>query len=423
MSKGRLVKVAACAVVAIGLAGGAAAERVTFTKDVLPILQENCQSCHRPYGKNMSGMIAPMSLITYQEVRPWAKAIARAVESKAMPPWHATEATHGVFRNERTLTDDEIATITKWVEQRAPRGRQEDAPAPIDFSTSGWNFGDPDLVIDFPEPFFVEDDVQDLYHNITVQLTEEQLPEERWIKSLEFKPGSEIVHHIIGYARSVSGDPEADPEAEETSRGMIGGNAPGKENETYPSGFGMKLRPHSHVTFAMHYHKEPGPGTGRWDSSQIGVQFHERDAVIDHPVEITNIAYGGFEIPPNHGNWKVGASKTFEEDTLLLSLMPHMHLRGKAAKYTAFYPDGSSEELLDVPNYDFNWQTQYNYAVNKELPKGTRLEMEFWFDNSPERGEFAGVNPDRAVRFGGPTTDEMDLAWITVAPAEPVSGD
>ncbi len=388
----------------------------TFTKDIMPILQENCQTCHRPAGTNLSGMIAPMSLITYQEVRPWAKAISKAVNAKVMPPWDATPEFHGVFKNERTLTEDQIATIEKWVKMRAPRGNPKDAPEPLTFSDSGWNFGEPDLVIDFPEPFFVPDDIQDLYHNITSKITEEQLPEDRWIRSIEFKPGSEVVHHIIGYANSQGN-------AGDETRGMLGGNAPGADQTELPEGFGIKLHKDSTVTFAMHYHKEAGPGTGMLDGSQIGFQFHPKGAKVEHPVEISTISYGGFTIPPHNKRWKVGASRTFKEDTLLLSMLPHMHLRGTAAKYTAFYPDGTSELLLDVPQYDFNWQTGYGYEVNKEIPAGTRIEMEFWFDNSEEQAAKGGFNPNRAISFGGPTTDEMDLAWITIAPEAPVSSD
>jgi len=156
-----------------------AAGPVTFTKDVLPILQENCQDCHRPSGANMAGMIAPMSLMTYQEVRPWAKSIVRAIAENAMPPWHASKNHHGEFSNERTLTAEEIQIFTEWVKSGARRGNPNDAPAPIEFSATGWNIGEPDLIIPFDEPYFVADDVEDLYHNITVTLTEDQLPEDK----------------------------------------------------------------------------------------------------------------------------------------------------------------------------------------------------------------------------------------------------
>ncbi len=402
---------------AVQLSAGAE-ERVTFTKDILPILQENCQTCHRPSGTNLSGMIAPMSLMTYEEVRPWAKAISKAASEKVMPPWHAAEEFHGVFSNERTLRQEQIDTLVAWAGQRAPRGNPKDAPEPLSFSESGWNFGEPDLIVDFPEPFFVPDDIQDLYHNVNTKLSEAQLPEDRWIRSIEFKPGSEVVHHIIGHASApgAAGGP---------GRGMLGGNAPGADQAEWPEGYGILLKKGSTVTFALHYHKEAGPGTGRFDSSQIGLQFHPIDKPVTHPIEISTVSHGGFEIPPGHPFWKVGASRTFDEDTLLLNMLPHMHLRGTAARYTAFYPDGTSEVLLHVPEYDFNWQTGYGLKEEKLLPAGTRIEMEMWFDNSSDRAEYTGINPERAISFGGPTTDEMDLAWITVTPKKAIgtSGD
>lgn len=410
------------AVVALGMAatGWAQGQRVTFTKDVLPILQENCQTCHRPSGTNMSGMIAPMSLMTYQEVRPWAKSIAKVVSGREMPPWNASEEFYGHFRNERVLTQDEIDTIVAWVKQRAPRGNPQDAPEPMKFSETGWNLGQPDLVVDFPEPFFVGDEVEDLYHNVTTQLTEELHPDDRWIKWIEFKPGSEVVHHMIGYAHAADDAAAASAEEGEVTRGMLGGNAPGTDTSSYPEGFGVLLPEKAYVTFAMHYHKEPGPGTGVWDSSQMGIKFHDEGVEVTHPVEISTIQHGAFEIPPYADDWKVGASRTFTEDTLLLAMMPHMHLRGKSAKYVAFYPDGTSEVLLDVPKYDFNWQSFYEYGEPKLLPAGTRVEMELVYNNSQENADRVGFNPARAIRFGGPTTDEMDLAWITIAPSAPV---
>lgn len=422
--KFRNVKMMGLATLAMGAGLSSVADvpaKPTFTKDVLPILQENCQSCHRPLGKNLSGMIAPMSLMTYQEVRPWAKAISRAVDEKSMPPWHASETFNGHFKNERTLTADEKATIIKWTEQRAPRGNPSDAPEPIKFPETGWNFGEPDLVVSFAEPFFVEDEVADLYYNTTVKMTKEQMPETKWIKQIEFRPGSEVVHHIIGYAMADGEETEVSAREGEQTRGMLGGMAPGTEEASWPEGYGIQLDPESNITFAMHYHKEAGPGTGMMDSSDIGFVFHDKP--VDHPIEISTIAHGAFEVPPGVSDWRVGASRTFHEDTVLISMMPHMHLRGKAATYTAHYPDGTSEMLLDVPVYDFNWQTQYDLAENKLLPAGTRIEMDLRYDNSVANAEKVGFDPNRPIHFGGPTTDEMDLAWITVAPAAPVSGD
>ncbi len=406
----------------LGAAAGtwaAPPDRPTFMKDVLPILQENCQTCHRPSGLNMSGMVAPMSLMTYEEVRPWAKAIAKAIDSRQMPPWHASAEFDGVFRNERVLSEDEIDTVRAWIQQGAPRGNPSDAPAAMKFSETGWNMGSPDLIVGFPEPFLIGDDIADLYHNVTVQLTKEQLNKDRWVKSIEFKPGSEVVHHIIGYAHPKSDKTDLSGDEGSVTSGMLGGNAPGTDVAAYSDGFGVLLPAEASLTFAMHYHKEAGPGTAVLDNSQMAFKF--QDTAVSHPIEISTIQHGGFEIPPFARDWKVGASRTFNEDTLLVAMMPHMHLRGKSAKYTAFYPDGTSEILLEVPAYDFNWQTSYEYPAPRILPAGTRIEMELVYDNSQENGDRVGFDPSKPIHFGGPTTDEMDLAWITIAPKAPIA--
>lgn len=382
----------------------------TFAKDVAPIMHANCVACHRDAGRNLSGMIAPMSFETYREVRPWSKAIKRVVASREMPPWHASAETHNVFRNERTLTDDEIATIVDWVDAGCPKGNLQDVPKLAE-ATTGWSIGEPDLLLEFKEPYWVGDDVEDIQPTIMVEITEEQLPEPRWISALEFKPGSEVVHHIVTFILS------PDEELDLQNRKMLGRIAPGTDPQSYDPGYGFLLKPGSKMVFAMHYHKESGPGTGAWDSSQMAIKFHDKP--VTHPVDISAIQHGDFEIPPLHPNWRVGGSQTFDEDFILLDLFPHMHLRGKSAKYTAFYPDGTSEELLDVERYDYNWQTAYEYDEYRQMPAGTRIEWEITYDNSEANAEARGINPNRAVRFGGPTTEEMDLGFFSYALAEP----
>ncbi len=411
--------IAACVAVPSWAAGNGP---VTFTKDVLPILQENCQTCHREGGKNMSGMIAPMSFMTYQETRPWAKAIAKAVEVKEMPPWHASEATHDIFANETTLTEAEIDTLLTWVKTGAKRGNPADAPEPVEWR-SGWIMGEPDVILSFPEPFFVEDGTDDLYKNITVQLTEEQLPQDAWVQGIEFLPGSDVVHHIIAYAAppgtEAMGDGEDTEGSNEALRGrvMLGGLAPGTDARFLDDGFGIPIKKGGSVTFAMHYHKEAGAGTGQWDNSTLALKITTEKP--EREVGITTIAHGAFEIPPYHAEWAVSGAKTFDKDLMLISLMPHTHLRGSATKYTAFYPDGSSELLLHTPEYDFNWQREYFYKEPKMIPAGTRIEFEIVYDNSQENADKIGFDPSRAVKFGGPTTDEMDLGWYTFAMQNP----
>lgn len=384
---------------------------VTFTRDVLPILQQNCQTCHRPGGDNYTGMVAPMSLMTYEETRPWAKSIAKEVGERTMPPWHASGEFKGVFSNERSLTDAQIQTIQKWVATGARHGRPEDAPAPVVFPDfNGWRIGEPDLIVTFEEPYHVADEVEDLYVTISARITEEQLPEDRWVKAIEWKGGSSVVHHIVGSA--------VPPGAATRAQGGygLGSIAPGEEPMMFPDGYAKVLLKGSKLIFSMHYHKEPGPGTAVDDISMVAFKFYPKDAKIKHFVDHGAIGNSGFEIPPNHPNWKVGAARTFEEDTTLLALHPHMHLRGKNAKYVAFYPDGTQETLLEVPKWDFNWQTDYSFKVPKKLPAGTRVEYTAHFDNSSDNP--ANPDPSIPVRFGGPTTDEMMLGYVTSADSE-----
>ena len=391
---------------------------VTFTKDVLPILQENCQNCHRPSGSNLSGMVAPMSFMSYKEARPWAKAIAREVTARNMPPWGASSEFDGVFELDRRLTDDEIATLVQWAETGGRRGKAQDAPPPMEFpSIVGWTMGEPDLIVKIPEPYWVADEVDDIQPRFPTILTEDQLPEDRWINWIEFRPGSSAVHH--GGARVQPLGPDGEPVVDPISGGKIIGTAPGDGPDVWPVGYGKMIRKGSRITFGLHYHKEVGPGTGLWDQSMIAIKWHTEP--VKYVVRAAGISSRGWEIPPLHNYWEIGAARTFEEDTYIINMMPHMHWRGRAAKYVAHYPDGTTETLLDVPDYDFDWQITYTFKEPKFVPAGTRLEITMAFDNS-EDNEFASVmDVYRAVPSGGGMTqDEMNIGWTEFANAEPI---
>jgi len=391
MRKTVLLGAAVASMMSVGFTAQANS-KPTFTKDVLPILQENCQVCHRSNGANLGGMVAPMALTTYKETRPWAKSIAKNVAQRKMPPWHAAPQHHGEFANERTLTEEEISTIVNWVENGTPRGAKSDAPAPLEWDSSiEWQIGKPDLVLTMPENYFVEDDVEDLYVNFNTEITEAMMSEDRFIRAVEFKPGSAVVHHII-----------AQP---------LGGIAPGNDPTVYPEGIGQKFGPGYNVDWQMHYHKEPGPGTGQYDQSQIALKFYEDESKVTHELQGAPLGRFDFAIPAGDANYAVSSIQTFDTDTQIVSYTPHMHLRGKAARYEAIYPDGTSEVLLDVPAYDFNWQTSYGYKEFKKLPAGTKVKFTSTWDNS-EANEF---NPDasRAVTWGHPTTDEMSFGFMS----------
>ena len=414
------------ALFAIGMAAAAAPgyaqheAAVTYYEDVLPIMQANCQTCHRPSGYNISGLVAPMSFMDYGETRPWARSIARKVESREMPPWFAS-APKGVFENERGLTEAEIDTIVRWVDAGAPAGDAADAPPAAQWAedaSGGWSLGAPDFVVSMPEPYLVEDDVYDLNVTFYTELTEDVLPEDTWVRGWEFRVGdNQITHHmcssVIAPGAFVPEGPAEEEGADVDDSQLLSCVAEGGEADMLPEGFGVLLRKGSSISFNMHYHKEPAEGSAAWSNAQVA--FFAADEPVRHQVINDSLFNRGFEIPPNHPRYRVGSSRVLEKDTLVLTYWPHAHLRATAARYTAFYPDGREELLLDVPRYDQSWQVTYKYKEPKLLPKGTRIDVDFWYDNSPERASRRDFDPNLFVGHGPRTDDEMSLGFIGYA--------
>jgi mono/diheme cytochrome c family protein len=415
-----------CVGTGIAAAQQDAPSRPTFYRDILPLFQTHCQECHRPAGTNYGGMVAPMALTTYEDTRPWAKAIARAVSNRDMPPWAADPAFDGVFKNERVLPPDAVDTIVRWVETGAPRGSERDAPPqPVFENAGGWMIGEPDLVVAMPEPYVVGDDVADLYTAFTVDLTEEQLPGDRWITAFQCKPGSDIIHHFNAHllAPDENGKlppPPSAPESKDIApRGAgqyIGGVSSGTDAVAFPEGFGLLIKKGTRVTFDIHYHKQPGPGTGRTDLSHIG--FRLSDTPPQREIGgAAPILWFGIDIAPGEKDYQIGPiAQTLKEPIDIVSLMPHMHMRGSRAKFEAFYPDGTNEVLLSVPRYDFAWQTVYYFKDLKRVPEGTRIEFTAWYDNSPEMAAARGFDPNQRVRYGQASTDEMMMGFIMSSP-------
>ncbi|GJM14550.1 MAG: hypothetical protein DHS20C12_29530 [Pseudohongiella sp.] len=399
----------------------------TFTRDVQPILQENCQDCHRPSGKNFGGMVAPMSLISYEETRPWAALMAQRVSSREMPPWDAHEDYNGIFANERTLSDKEIATIVGWAEQGAPQGDPAEAPAPREFPSTqgGWLEGIPDLIVDIPVAFTIGDDVDDVYTAFTVDLSEVDLPEDVYIQGFQTKPGVKFIHHFNAHILAPDENGELPPAPAQGASDTVapagaglylGGMASGSEANMYPIGYGAPLLRGTRVTFDIHYHKKPGPGTGAVDDkSQIGFYFTK---------EPPKSAVGGstmmrfdIDIPPGEPAYVMErTSSPIETDSEIVLLMPHMHTRGKEARFEVLYPNGNSEVLIEVPRYDFSWQTVYYYKEMKPIPKGARLKYTALYDNSPEYALERGFDPTQNVRFGQKSSDEMMMGFVMLAP-------
>ena len=389
-------------------------------------MQENCQTCHRPSGQNISGNVAPMSFMDYAETRPWARAIARKVEAHEMPPWFASGPT-GVFSNERGLTEAEVDTIVRWVEADAPAGDIADAPSArqwVEEANGGWSMGTPDFVVKMPEPYFIEDDIYDLNITFYKKLTDLDLPEDTWVKGWEFRTGdNRITHHMCSSVLPPGAYAPPDGSAVEGEGADVRGSrllsciAEGAESGMLPEGFGVLIEKGSTISFNMHYHKEAAVESGVWSQAELG--FFVETEPVRYKVINDSLSNRSFEIPPNHANYRIGSSRLLEKDTLVLTYWPHAHTRASAARYTAFYPDGREELLLDVPRYDQGWQVTYKYKEPKFLPKGTRIDVDFWYDNTPERGARKDFDSNRFVGHGPRTDDEMSLGFIGYAEIDP----
>jgi hypothetical protein len=365
----------------------------TFTKNVAPILYKSCAECHRPSG------IAPMSLIEYKEVRPWAKSIRERVVDRTMPPWFA-DPKHGEFANDPSLTQAEIDTIRAWVDAGSPKGEDKDLPQAPKF-VEGWTIGTPDAIYNMREEASIpaEGVVPYRYYVIPTDFTED-----KWVQAVEIKPGDRrVVHHVIAMYTSSAASESGNGV---TRAGGLGGITPNKTGIVYPPGTARLLRKGSNIILQMHY---TTIGEAAKDRTSVGLIFAR-----ETPKRVLgggNVMNLGFVIPPGAPNHEVKASKTFKEDTYLIAMMPHMHVRGKDFTYTVTYPDGRSEIILHVPKYDFDWQLTYDLKKPLLLPKGTRLDCVAHFDNST-RNKF-NPDPTSEVRWGDQTWEEMMIGWYT----------
>jgi mono/diheme cytochrome c family protein len=363
----------------------------TFTKNVASILHKSCAECHRPGG------IAPMSLIDYKEVRPWAKSIRERVVDRTMPPWFA-DPKHGEFANDPSLTQAEIDTIRAWVDAGSPKGDDKDLPQAPKF-VEGWTIGVPDEVLSMREEASIpaQGVVPYRYYSIPTNFTED-----KWVQAIEIKPGDRrVVHHVIAmYTSSAAGGNGV------ARAGGLGGITPNKTGIVYPPGTARLIRKGANIILQMHY---TTIGEATTDRTSVGLIFAK-----EPPKRVLgggNVMNLGFVIPPGAPDHEVKASKTFQENTYLIAMMPHMHVRGKDFTYTVTYPDGRSEIILHVPKYDFDWQLTYELKRPLLLPKGTRLDCVAHFDNSI-RNKF-NPDPTREVRWGEQTWEEMMIGWYT----------
>lgn len=398
-----ILALAVClAIAVVGLSSKASGEKSsapaapTFTKDVAPIFFKNCAECHRP------GEIAPMSLMNYKEVRPWAKAIREKIVSREMPPWHADPA-HGQWSNDKRMSQKDIDTVVAWIEGGTKEGDQKDMPAAPKFA-KGWQIGEPDVTFQMPEEFTVpaEGTVPYMYFTVPSNFTED-----KYIAAMEARAGDlSVVHHIVVYVR----DPkERAPKKQDIGTGLLGALSPGNTPFIASPGTAKLIKAGSQIVFQMHYTPS---GKATKDRSIIGLKFAK--GPVDKVITTTAAWDTRFVIPPNAENHEVRATYTADEDIDIISLMPHMHLRGKDYKYIAHYPDGRQEILLSVPRYDFGWQVYYYPTKAIRVPKGTKIEAIAHYDNSTKNP----VNPDpnKAVRFGEQTWEEMMNGFFDFVP-------
>src|SRR5499427_8591383 len=332
------------------------AQEPTFHKDIEPILQARCQGCHRP------GEAAPMALLTYEQTRPWAKAIRAAVAAGKMPPWHA-DPRYGRFTNDLSMTPAERAKVIAWVDNGTPEGNQGDAPKPLTFP-HGWRIPQPDAIFEMPLEFEVPAKGAIDYQYISVPT---HFTEDKWVQMAEVRPSdASVVHHAIVVVDQHEGSYEEQ---------YLAGYAPGMSPQMWKPGQGRLIKAGATITFQMHYSAN---GKRAKDRTRIGLVF-AKQPVTEQIVAMQALSLG-LRIPPGDPHYRADAAERITRDVRLMALRPHMHLRGKSFQFRAVYPDGTTEILLDVPKFDFNWQPYYYLETPKLIPRGTVIECTAYFD-------------------------------------------
>lgn len=370
------------------------APEVTYTRDIAPILQKHCQECHRP------GQVAPFSLLNYQQASRWSKTISEVVSDGRMPPWHA-DPRHGEFANDRRLPDTERNLLLEWVKQGCPKGEAKDEPAAREFATN-WELGSPDLVLKMKETFTIPAlaPVKGIEYQLFVLPT--NFSEDVWVQAVEARPGNRaVVHHMILYI----GDKPRMAEGESADRDVLAAYVPGSKPAVFPQGLAKRIPKGAKLVLEMHY---TANGSEQIDCSSIALVFAKSPP--EHEVRARFVANTTFTIPSGADRHEVTAATTFDKDALLLTLSPHMHLRGRSFLVRAVYPDGRTEIVLSVPRYDFNWQHAYALKTPLPMPAGTRLECVGTFDNSAANPN--NPDPTSEVRWGDQSWEEMMLGIV-----------
>jgi len=408
-----------CAIRRPSKAAAAAPGVPTYAREVAPILRAKCEGCHRP------GEVAPFSLQNYQQASAWASDIKKYTQNRQMPPWKP-EHGYGDFRDETriNLSDSERLTLAKWADASAPLGDVRQLPPPRKF-ISGWQLGTPDAIIQPEKEYHLAADGDDVYRHFVVKTN---FTEDRYLSAVEVRPGNNaVVHHVICY---VDSSPDADgkyaseklEEKEHDGQpgytafggpgfvptGIMGGWAPGNDAQILPDGIGIFVPKGSRLAVEVHYHKDGKPET---DLTRLGIHFCR--STVNKRISGMFALNFGFKIPPGAARHEVKAVSTVPEDSHILVVTPHMHLLGREMKIWAELPDGTEKPLVWVKDWDFNWQNSYFLKEPLAAPKGTKIHLVAYYDNSPDNTRNPNRNTPRTVGWGEQTTDEMCVAFIS----------
>ena len=384
-----------------------AAPTVSFHKDIEPILQDRCQGCHRP------GEVGPMPLMTYEQARPWAKAIKSAVVQRKMPPWPINPH-YGRFSNDRSLSQEQIDLLAAWADNGATEGSLADAPKPRTW-VNGWNIPTPDAVIEMPQPFDMPAAGRVEYQYIVIPTG---FTEDKWVQMAEVRPSDRtITHHAQIFIREpgskwLANQKPGVPLALANSSGMgseiLTIYVPGMVPDVWKPGQAKLIPAGSDLVFQMHYTATGKPGS---DRTRLGLVFAK-----EPPQErvITMLGLNvGISIPPGDPNYKAETIIPINQDMTMLTLFPHLHLRGKAFQYELIQPNGETQTLLKVDNWSLNWQLSYKLAEPIALKPGMKVKVTGWWDNSPNNP--ANPDPTKNVRWGEQSWEEMLVGFFDVA--------
>lgn len=365
--------------------------QISYSKEIAPLLKDRCVVCHQVGG------VGPWAMTSYDMVKGFAPMIREVLRTQRMPPWHA-DPHYGAFENARGLTSDQRKLLVHWIEAGAPRGAGDDPLLAIKPEIKEWKHGKPDLIVEIPAFQIPATGVIEYQY----PRVKNPLGRDVWITAVEIHPGAkQAIHHII------ANDPVVAGSTGERSGGNLAGFAPGMEPIVYPQDTGVLFPKDADFVFQMHYTPN---GQAVTDHSKVGFYFREASNPPKYPLHLTALTDFKFEIPPGAKEHTTTVTRPIQRDMLIYNIMPHSHLRGRAGTMTAVYPDGREEILLNVPKYDFNWQTVYEYRQPKTIPAGSKLVWRFSWDNSTQNP--ANPDPSKPVRWGDQTFEEMGIGFV-----------